>query len=645
MKKRFMLVAVLLGSLALASCVDDKESDSVTAIRNAKVERLKAAAALDYANAAREQAEAAIKQAKAEYDKEELAARLEMIKADYAANIEQYKAEAISSKNTALNNASTLLTNAYGKYEDAVGKLQGLNGTLIEKEVDLALATADSSKAEQTFKETMRQQELIIAQKKAQIERLNELAKVEDDKDALKKELDDLAALAYTLEHVDKAKAQEAIDDAEEKQAEAYALIDPNVFTPNSQPVCPSVTYPTRPTVDEPGAEPQPDWYADNAEYQEAHTRWVAQRNHYQEAWEEFYTDEDTYYREWKEYYSDYAKYVMSLYDQVAHDNGLTDYVANAFVLNSYISRVPGEHTPFFKIIDEKITIEESPLTEDLYVFEPAAASDFEASRLAVVRHYEGLIARVQENIGSPATEEVDATGIESYIQEKATALKEAKEALKAAQEEDEPNANRIAELQRLVEDAQVALMRAEESKERELEFIKDYEEKLADFKESLVAVAVGGDNEKAYQAALEECVAATQEVLKAKDAWNAVNEQIAEIGITGWNGTSPASYVWDGAYQQLSDLYYGTADIKKLIAECEAAIADAEKVIAKGASMSSGSISTGSWSSSFFTGSPADIIELLQMEIDILKEKITLQEAIVAEYKAALEAIINGEE
>ena len=26
MKKRFMLVAVLLGSLALASCVDDKES-------------------------------------------------------------------------------------------------------------------------------------------------------------------------------------------------------------------------------------------------------------------------------------------------------------------------------------------------------------------------------------------------------------------------------------------------------------------------------------------------------------------------------------------------------------------------------------------------------------------------------------------
>ena len=62
MKKRFMLVAVLLGSLALASCVDDKESDSVTAIRNAKVERLKAAAAADYAQAAYKQAEAAIKQ-------------------------------------------------------------------------------------------------------------------------------------------------------------------------------------------------------------------------------------------------------------------------------------------------------------------------------------------------------------------------------------------------------------------------------------------------------------------------------------------------------------------------------------------------------------------------------------------------------
>ena len=68
MKKRFMLVAVLLGSLALASCVDDKESDSVTALRNAVVEKIKANTALTNANVAYRQAEVMYQQAVAEIE-------------------------------------------------------------------------------------------------------------------------------------------------------------------------------------------------------------------------------------------------------------------------------------------------------------------------------------------------------------------------------------------------------------------------------------------------------------------------------------------------------------------------------------------------------------------------------------------------
>ena len=41
MKKKLMMVAVLLGALSLGACVDNDESASVTAVRNAKAEQLK----------------------------------------------------------------------------------------------------------------------------------------------------------------------------------------------------------------------------------------------------------------------------------------------------------------------------------------------------------------------------------------------------------------------------------------------------------------------------------------------------------------------------------------------------------------------------------------------------------------------------
>ena len=46
MKKKLMMVAVLLGALSLGACVDNDESASVTAVRNAKAEQLKGLAAL-----------------------------------------------------------------------------------------------------------------------------------------------------------------------------------------------------------------------------------------------------------------------------------------------------------------------------------------------------------------------------------------------------------------------------------------------------------------------------------------------------------------------------------------------------------------------------------------------------------------------
>lgn len=84
MKKKLMMVAVLLGALTLGACVDDNESASVTAIRNAKAAQLEAMAAYQNAQAEAEliiaNADAAIKAADAAYREAE--ARLKAAEAD-----------------------------------------------------------------------------------------------------------------------------------------------------------------------------------------------------------------------------------------------------------------------------------------------------------------------------------------------------------------------------------------------------------------------------------------------------------------------------------------------------------------------------------------------------------------------------------
>ena len=99
MRKKFIavyaLMAVLaLGSTTLTSCVDDNESASVTAIRNAKAEQLKALAALSNAQAEaakiQAEAEAALRNAQAEWQKEQT----EEAKQKFAVQIEVIKAQA-----------------------------------------------------------------------------------------------------------------------------------------------------------------------------------------------------------------------------------------------------------------------------------------------------------------------------------------------------------------------------------------------------------------------------------------------------------------------------------------------------------------------------------------------------------------------
>ncbi len=92
--KRFMMFALLVGALSLGACVDDSETQSVTDVRNAKAEQLKAAAdlAAAQADATKTQADAqkALAEAQAEFQK----AQAEAAKTQAAAEAALKEAEA-----------------------------------------------------------------------------------------------------------------------------------------------------------------------------------------------------------------------------------------------------------------------------------------------------------------------------------------------------------------------------------------------------------------------------------------------------------------------------------------------------------------------------------------------------------------------
>ena len=110
MRKKFIavyaLMAVLaLGSTTLTSCVDDNESASVTAIRNAKAEQLNALAAASNAEAEVQKAEALLRQAQTAQleqqtaqEKAEFEAKIEALKAQYEQQRQNYEQQIIQNQ-------------------------------------------------------------------------------------------------------------------------------------------------------------------------------------------------------------------------------------------------------------------------------------------------------------------------------------------------------------------------------------------------------------------------------------------------------------------------------------------------------------------------------------------------------------------
>lgn len=119
MKQKLFLSALLLGALTLNSCVDDTESPSVTAVRQAKAEQIKSLADLNKA-----QAEAAIITANATAEAQKAQAELAKAQAEYAKAQAAYQMAQAEYQNAQTETEKARAQQAMAQAEEATARAQ-----------------------------------------------------------------------------------------------------------------------------------------------------------------------------------------------------------------------------------------------------------------------------------------------------------------------------------------------------------------------------------------------------------------------------------------------------------------------------------------------------------------------------------------
>ena len=171
MKKKFIAVYALigvlaLGSTALTSCVDDNESASVTAIRDAKAQQLAALATQANAYAKYYEAQAAVEEAIAAgnlIENEKAAAKLEKLKAEYEKEMQDAEQKII----TQLQDHQKTL---YSNYEKAQQEAVDLREEITKKKLNIVQLETGVANAEAMAAKLIHDEELTIAKETAKKE-------------------------------------------------------------------------------------------------------------------------------------------------------------------------------------------------------------------------------------------------------------------------------------------------------------------------------------------------------------------------------------------------------------------------------------------------------------------------------------------
>ena len=606
MKKKLMMVAVLLGALSLGACVDDNESASVTAIRNAKAAQLESIAALNNAKAQAEtlraEAEAALANAKAAYkqalaDQEAAEAefltqkyqmQLEKLQAEYEAAIAEAKKNAADYDQQAWTNVESHISAVLEDYTNALDQIHTLNGDLIDKEFELANVEVDDAAAQAVYAQTLAGYNQNIANKTAQIERLKSL---NTDKAALETQLNELAQQAYTLVKTDLPAAEEAVDAAEEAFDDAYYTINRGFSGTQEEELA-------------------------------------------QEA----------------------AKlaYVKAI------DTLMT--------VQQDINRTLSPDITLVKADTKDLEpVEGCYETADVDIYVLTEGSEYLDATQKIDRWYADRIETQQNYIGHAsdpdATPAVNAEGLYIRLENAQTAKKTADDALKAEQAKTDPDEALIKQYTEDSEDAQVEILAAQEAIAEEEEVLAEIKAKQASYEANLAVATVGSDAEKAYQEAVKKAVDAKKAVLTATHEQHKVEAAIKVIGLedTDFSNAGEVTGTADtnSEYALLKAIYDDAATVETQILALEKEIAEIKQDIAElGADGYWGSVTDGwyydttiadwqygqiiAWVSTG-TATVEQTKALIQMEIDNIKAELEAYEKMADMYKAELEALVNN--
>lgn len=614
MRKKFIavyaLMAVLaLGSTTLTSCVDDNESASVTAIRNAKAEQLKALAALSNAQAEaakiQAEAEAALKNAQAEWKKEQteeakqkFAIKIEVIKAQAERDIAEAKKQALEYEKQIWDNADAKIQAMVSDYQSALQDVIDTKEELIEAKIDYAHFEVDSTLAEAKYKEFVIDQNRTIAQNEADIKRLQALAEGGADKTALAEQMEVLAGQAYKMLHTDLPAVEAKQAEAEKAKEDAYLPIN----------------------IDKPFTEDQEheklEWEAGLLPY--------AKGVQTLKAYEAEYSDEDIKFIE-----ADNETYVASI----------------------------------------KECFEEEAVT----VYTRSKGSDFVKATQVVENALNQDIADATANLGAKKTATEAGTGALGRLEQAEADLKAKQAALAAENAKPDKDQNVIEQLEEDIDGFNVTIEREKEYVTQYTEEIAELNQELKDFQATLEVVKEGSDAQKQYietaktvLKAAEAYVTAQHEVHKVQSAIDLIGlskydfnaDMEVNAGVQGTNGSQ---------YNQLYKLYSNTADVEELIAECEKNIAEAKKAIERGESSSNGYHLEGKlvdvavyddygnftrWEQKRVLIKVYDYVDerftettraMMEENIKRLEEELAVYEQIANNYKAALDAAIQA--
>lgn len=614
MRKKFIavyaLMAVLaLGSTTLTSCVDDNESASVTAIRNAKAEQLKALAALSNAQAEaakiQAEAEAALKNAQAEWKKEQteeakqkFAIKIEVIKAQAERDIAEAKKQALEYEKQIWDNADAKIQAMVSDYQSALQDVIDTKEELIEAKIDYAHFEVDSTLAEAKYKEFVIDQNRTIAQNEADIKRLQALAEGGADKTALAEQMEVLAGQAYKMLHTDLPAVEAKQAEAEKAKEDAYLPIN----------------------IDKPFTEDQEheklEWEAGLLPY--------AKGVQTLKAYEAEYSDEDIKFIE-----ADNETYVASI----------------------------------------KECFEEEAVT----VYTRSKGSDFVNATQVVENALNQDIADATANLGAKKTATEAGTGALGDLEQAEADLKAKQAALAAENAKPDKDQSVINQLEGEIDDLNVSIEQYKESVAQYTEEIADLKQELKDFQATLEVVKEGSDAQKQYIETAKTVLKAAEAYVTAQHEVHKVDNAIKLIGLSkydfndnmevnaGVQGTNGSQY------NQLYKLYSNTADVEELIAECEKNIAEAKKAIERGESSSNGyhleekwvdvaiidvSGTITGWERKFVSIWVPDYVDerftettraMMEENIKRLEEQLAVYEQIANNYKAALDAAIQA--